>query len=187
MKLIFIRHAEAEDAGHGAAGADERRRLTKKGERQSRRMGDTLESLGVRPSLILASPLTRAVETANIIASRIKKSPAPVKTDTLQPSATWDHLKRSILTRARPPVADAKKKPPAGQDRGEAVIFAVGHQPNLGEMAAAALAADSARGIEMQKGACIGLAWKGDKMEGAPEICLALTPEAAKRIRKLGR
>jgi phosphohistidine phosphatase len=57
--IWFLRHGEAED------GADDwERRLTDKGERQSRAAGAALNALGVELDLCLASPRVRARDTA---------------------------------------------------------------------------------------------------------------------------
>jgi phosphohistidine phosphatase len=57
--IWFLRHGEAENTE-----PDSERRLTKKGERQSRDAGTTLKTLGVKPEICLASPKVRARDTA---------------------------------------------------------------------------------------------------------------------------
>jgi phosphohistidine phosphatase len=57
--IWFLRHGEAEDGDDDFA-----RRLTKKGERQSRDAGAALAALGVKFELCLASPRVRARDTA---------------------------------------------------------------------------------------------------------------------------
>src|SRR3954453_5856964 len=57
--IWFLRHGEAEDAE-----PDFDRRLTPKGERQSRDAGRALAALGVEIEVCLASPLVRARDTA---------------------------------------------------------------------------------------------------------------------------
>ena len=57
--IWFLRHGDAEDGE-----PDEQRKLTEKGERQSRDAGAALEALGARPEVCLASPRVRARDTA---------------------------------------------------------------------------------------------------------------------------
>jgi phosphohistidine phosphatase len=57
--IWFLRHGEAEDAE-----PDWDRRLTEKGERQSRNAGAALTALGVEFDLVLSSPRIRARDTA---------------------------------------------------------------------------------------------------------------------------
>jgi phosphohistidine phosphatase len=59
--IWFLRHGDAE---HGAPDFD--RRLTEKGQRQSRAAGATLAALGVKPEICLTSPRVRARETAEL-------------------------------------------------------------------------------------------------------------------------
>src|SRR3954471_14095715 len=60
-ELWLLRHGEAEPGG---AVRDEERRLTPRGEAQSRAAGLLLERLGVRFALVACSPRVRAVQTA---------------------------------------------------------------------------------------------------------------------------
>jgi phosphohistidine phosphatase len=64
IRLIFFRHGEAVPASE--AGSDEDRWLTEKGRRDVEMVAKLLPW---RPSIILTSPLRRARETAEIIAS----------------------------------------------------------------------------------------------------------------------
>jgi phosphohistidine phosphatase len=59
--IWLLRHAEAEDGS-----PDEARRLTPKGEEQSRIAGEALKKLGVTLDLCLASPRVRAEQTARL-------------------------------------------------------------------------------------------------------------------------
>lgn len=59
MKLYFLRHAEAEDGA-----VDELRKLTVKGQRDTRRLGKFLSKVGVEVDLAFTSPLVRAHQTA---------------------------------------------------------------------------------------------------------------------------
>jgi phosphohistidine phosphatase len=59
--IWLLRHAEAEDGS-----PDEARRLTSKGEEQSRVAGEALKKLGVELDVCLASPRVRAEQTARL-------------------------------------------------------------------------------------------------------------------------
>ncbi|MCX7717702.1 MAG: histidine phosphatase family protein [Candidatus Sumerlaeaceae bacterium] len=173
MRILFIRHAEAEEAGHGLPGLDEKRKLTKAGRKQMREMADALEHLRLRPTMILTSPLTRGKETAEVLCSRIRRAPEPVKTPALAPEARWHELRGDILRRTAPPGGRRKKR--------ESVVFAVGHQPHLGEMVAEALAGRPGP-VEIKKGGVVGLAWRDEDMTGGAEIFLALSPDMARAL-----
>src|SRR5919201_5129101 len=59
--IWLLRHAEAEDGS-----PDEARRLTEKGEEQSRIAGQALKALGVKLDLCISSPRVRAEQTARL-------------------------------------------------------------------------------------------------------------------------
>jgi phosphohistidine phosphatase len=59
--IWLLRHGEAEDGS-----PDAERRLTEKGERQSRAAGAALKKLGVEIDACLASPKLRAADTAKL-------------------------------------------------------------------------------------------------------------------------
>jgi phosphohistidine phosphatase len=59
--IWLLRHGEAEQGS-----PDAERKLTEKGERQSRAVGAALEKLGVKPDACLASPKVRAADTAKL-------------------------------------------------------------------------------------------------------------------------
>lgn len=63
MKLILIRHADAENN----TGRDFDRKLTEKGVMQSEELASFLKNLKIKPDRILTSPLVRAVQTAQVL------------------------------------------------------------------------------------------------------------------------
>jgi phosphohistidine phosphatase SixA len=67
-QLCLLRHAHAGDPTKWT-GSDDVRPLTEKGRLQSERLGLFLAVTGSGPDAILTSPLTRAVETARLVAA----------------------------------------------------------------------------------------------------------------------
>jgi phosphohistidine phosphatase len=67
MTIYFLRHAEAEDQ----AASDFDRKLTPKGLQQAEKVGKFLFSHGLAPAVILSSPVTRARQTAELVASAL--------------------------------------------------------------------------------------------------------------------
>jgi phosphohistidine phosphatase len=65
--IYLLRHGEAEDG----TGDDAARRLTEKGERQSRDAGVALRELRIEVDACLASPKVRALETARLACEAI--------------------------------------------------------------------------------------------------------------------
>lgn len=172
MQILFIRHTEAEEAGHGVPGLDADRRLTRKGRRDAKSLGRLLDFLRLRPRLILASPYARTMETAELVCAESRKSPGVIPVKALEPGAAWGDLRNELARHG---------SRLAGQSSRDTWIFAVGHQPNLGEMVLAAMGSRGELGLK--KGACIGLNWNDDKPEGsATEVSLALTSDMVRRL-----
>ena len=70
MEIYLLRHGIAED--RSTTGRDPDRRLTDEGRAKLRRVLERAHQAGVRPSLILSSPYRRALETAEIMAAKLK-------------------------------------------------------------------------------------------------------------------
>ena len=109
MKLYFLRHANADWPEWTAS--DDDRPLTRKGQKQSHRVGKLLHRMGVEPELILTSPLPRAEQTAEIAAHHlsleVKEEPGLAKGFNLT-------ALRAIITRSK------------GVD-----LMVVGHEPSF--------------------------------------------------------
>jgi phosphohistidine phosphatase len=71
MKCYFLRHGLAVDAGEWS-GADFDRPLTPQGHERMTLAAKTIANLGVNVDVMLTSPLVRAVQTATIVAKRLK-------------------------------------------------------------------------------------------------------------------
>src|SRR5579859_2052734 len=69
MDLFLIRHAEAAEGA--LYGADSDRPLTAAGRKSALAVGASLQQHGIKLDRIVASPLVRAVETAELIAVSI--------------------------------------------------------------------------------------------------------------------
>jgi phosphohistidine phosphatase len=66
MELYFLRHGIAADEGPGDSG-DAGRPLTEQGIEKMKEAARGLRRLGVRPDVLLSSPLVRARQTAEIV------------------------------------------------------------------------------------------------------------------------
>jgi phosphohistidine phosphatase len=110
MRLYLVRHAKA-----APGEPDALRQLTPAGEERAREVGLKLAADGVRPDVILTSPLVRARQTADELGRALG---TPVEIDErLAPGATAEGLREAV----------------AG--RGD-VVMIVGHQPDCGVIAA---------------------------------------------------
>ena len=110
MRLFLVRHAEA-----APGEPDALRELTPAGRDQARALGMELAANGIRPEVILTSPLVRARQTAETVSLAVG---VPVEIDErLGPGATAESVEEAV------------------EGRGETVL-AVGHQPDLPRIAA---------------------------------------------------
>jgi phosphohistidine phosphatase len=122
---------------------DSDRELTTEGRRKLRETLRALASAEVNPSLIVSSPLTRALQTAEIARSVFKTKAAVLRTKALTPNASveqvWDELRAH---------------------RGESEIMLVGHEPQFSNLAAYLLGARELR-VDFKKGAVLRLDLEG--------------------------
>jgi phosphohistidine phosphatase len=137
MQVYLLRHGIAEEGRIGMNDSD--RELTTEGRRRLRETLRALASAEVNPSLIVSSPLTRAVQTAEIASSVFKTKASVLRTKALAPSAAveqvWDEIRAH---------------------RGEPELMLVGHEPQFSILAAYLLGARELR-VDFKKGAVLRL------------------------------
>lgn len=119
-RLYLMRHGHSPTTMEAGVPKDALRPLSDAGRQDARRMAAELARLGCAPGLILHSPLLRAVQTAAEMSSVLK------------PSGGREVF--AALDNTRP----AEEVEIALAARGSAVdeVLAVGHQPQIGEIAA---------------------------------------------------
>ncbi|MBP2674042.1 MAG: hypothetical protein H6Q84_882 [Deltaproteobacteria bacterium] len=145
MRLYLVRHAEAIERAD--AMPDATRYLTPKGRTAFRKIARRVREAGIAPEVIFTSPLLRAVQTAEILAEKLRHEGPVVVAKELAPGFD-DRALRSLLDDAGNPA--------------EAVF--VGHEPDLGDLAATLL---SLRGdFPLRKGAVVALEVEGTARKG---------------------
>ncbi|HVB98869.1 MAG TPA: histidine phosphatase family protein [Candidatus Dormibacteraeota bacterium] len=121
MRLYLVRHGIAIDRTDPACPADPARPLTPRGEARTRRVARGLHELGIRPQMMMTSPLLRAVQTAEIFCEVLGSTVSRLRrTDNLMPDSTPAALLGEL---ARIKVRD---------------VMCFGHAPNLDGVIAAA-------------------------------------------------
>lgn len=95
MELYILRHGIAEDGHPGQP--DSERALTPEGKKKLRAILRVARDAGVHPSLIMTSPLKRAVQTAQIAAEVLEYKGELLRTKALIPSSTprtaWEEVR----------------------------------------------------------------------------------------------
>ncbi|HLW73694.1 MAG TPA: phosphoglycerate mutase family protein [Gammaproteobacteria bacterium] len=154
--VLVVRHAEAEEAAEAArAGRSENaRRLTPDGARQMKKGARGLATLVDTPAVILSSPLTRAVETAGLLAEAF-------------PAAK---LERHV--RLAPGFDPAALLHWAGR---YGAVMLVGHEPDLSQWIGYAVSGEPRSLVRMKKGSVCRLDMPASGHAGEAEIVWLLT------------
>jgi phosphohistidine phosphatase len=113
MLLYLLRHADAEPT----AATDDARKLTPKGREQAQQVARFLETQEIRISVLLASPVRRAQETATAVAERLRLE---LRTE------PW-------LACGMQPATALKQLAELPSD---ACVMIVGHEPDFSQLAA---------------------------------------------------
>ena len=156
MVLYVIRHAEAVEGSDTLQ--DEWRYLTEKGRSAAEKISSVLAKYGPKPRLTLTSPLTRAVQTAEIMAEKACRKNVVVANALLLPGKEIGELVELIKESK-----DAKR------------ILVVGHEPQLGALVATLLGREDGA-ISLKKGACVALEINPDKADKPAAFLWYLVP-----------
>lgn len=146
MELYLVRHAEAVEQAEGLE--DAVRWLTPRGRKQQQRAAVRLHRKKVRPDLIITSPLTRAVQTAELLLPELGKRTPLIADGRLAADATLEEL-LTLLTE---------------QEEVDCLML-VGHEPLLSGLAAALLESELA--FSFAKSGCLALQLRKKKEKPA--------------------
>jgi phosphohistidine phosphatase len=163
-ELYLVRHGVAEERGD-AWPDDAKRPLTADGTSRMRKAAQGLARLGVGVDIVLSSPLVRARQTAEILAGELNPRPSIVNVESLAPGGSHAAL-----------VADLEKN--ARKSR----IALVGHEPEIGELAARLIG--SRHPIEFKKGTVCCIDVDEIPPSGPGDLRWLLTPKIMRSLRK---
>lgn len=164
MILYVMRHAEAVEGNDTLQ--DEWRYLTEKGREAAGKMSSAIARFGPKTRLTITSPLTRAVQTAEIAAEKACRRNVVVASELLLPGGDVGEL-----------IAHLRGCADAGR------VMVVGHEPQLGALVARLLRLED-NAISLKKGACVALKFDHDKDDKAAGFAWYLLP-GKKRIMSL--
>ena len=167
MQILVVRHAIAEDPAEWAQGHpdDAGRPLTADGRKKMRKAARGLHTLVPELDFVATSPLTRAVQTAEILAEEYD-GPAPVQTPTLAPAQPLDALAEWL-----------------DRERRREVVAVVGHEPGLSRAVSWFLSGGDRSFVELKKGAACLLEFPDHVASGEGVLLWSLSPG---QLRKLG-
>ena len=168
MKLIIIRHGRAGTPAQFAQSGmgDDLRPLTVEGRKRMRHNAQGLAGMISHIDALGASPLVRAVETAQIIAKSYGKL-TPVEVPDLAPGGDRAQVVAWI-----------------GQHPMTATLAVVGHEPSLSELAAFLVSGDSKPFFELKKGGACCVLMPQRVAGGSGTLDWLMTPRQLRSFRR---
>lgn len=156
MVVYVMRHAEAVEGNETLQ--DEWRYLTENGRLTAEKVSSSIARIGRKPRLTITSPLTRAVQTAEIAAGNACRRNVVVANELLLPGADISELITYLKG-----CSDAKR------------VMVVGHEPQLGSLVETLLSRKEVE-VSLKEGACVALELDPDKDEKPADFLWYLVP-----------
>ena len=142
---------------------DSKRPLTNAGISRLRKEAKALDGLGVAFDHIITSPLVRTKQTADIFAEALKSKPSVSQSDALAPAGTSTAVVQELAKHMR-----------------KGRIALVGHEPNIGELAARLIGARMP--FEFKKGAICRIDFEVFPPKGMGQLRWFVTPRMLREI-----
>ena len=162
LELYLIRHGVAADRGDEYPD-DSKRPLTSSGIARLRKEAKALEALGAGFDHIITSPLVRTRQTADVFAETLKSKPSISMSDALAPAGTPAAVLQELAKHMR-----------------KGRIALVGHEPNIGELAARLIAARLP--LSFKKGAICRIDFEVFPPKGIGQLRWFVTPRMLREI-----
>lgn len=163
LELYLIRHGIAAERGEKYPD-DSKRPLTAEGISSLRKEVKGLVRLGVTFDQIISSPLVRTRQTADVLAQGLPSKPPIALADALAPAGSAASVLQELSKYMR-----------------KGSVALVGHEPNLGELAARLIGARTA--FEFRKGGVCRIDFEVFPPKGLGHLQWFVTP---KMLRKIG-
>ena len=165
MMLYIMRHGLAEEPT--PKGDDAGRKLTSKGADKIHKAAAGMRATGLAFNAILTSPITRAVETAEIVANEIA-GPKPRAVPDFSTGASPTSALEALIKLRLP----------------ESVLV-VGHEPTLSRLASLMLTGSSeSLGIKLKQGGVIALEFPDRVERGAAQLRWMMTQRQLRQLRE---
>ena len=159
MRLLIIRHGDAGDAVEWARTGrpDDERPLTEEGREEMLAVARGLSVIEPEVDLIVTSPLVRAMQTAEAVAS------------------AYANAERETLDALRPDAALQEFVDWLRAHREYSLVAAVGHNPHLSDLAS--WLAAHADAVDMKKGSAVLLEFDDDIGEATADLLWYMKPK----------
>lgn len=160
MKVILLRHAEAEEFDPLRHADDSQRPLTKAGIKLQCKLAGALRRMGLKPARVFTSPRLRARHTADITAAALgleqELRESPVLGDGYSGAALFKLLAE------------------CGEDE---TVLCVGHEPDLSEFFVAAVSDGGSINIKFVKSGVLGIKFDGKPKPGTGKLIYFYRPQ----------
>lgn len=163
-RLYLMRHGAAAERGADYPD-DSERPLTPDGKRKMQEISKGLKRLGLALDWIVSSPLIRATETAEIVAGSLVPGVPLDTSETLSPGGSAEAL-ISYLSKH-------------GNRRR---VLVVGHEPDMGMLAARLIGAGRHAHLEFKKGGCCLIKFDEFPPKSPGELTWWLTPRVLRKL-----
>jgi phosphohistidine phosphatase len=163
IELYLVRHAIAAERGPNYPD-DRERPLTSEGIARFKQAVAGLKELEASVDLVVTSPLVRAAHTAELLVAGLKKKPRVEQLEALSPGGRLPAVLEALGTFSK---------------RYRRIAL-VGHEPDLGELAAKLLQARG--GIQFKKGAVCCIELDGALPNGPGVLRWLLPPKALRKM-----
>jgi phosphohistidine phosphatase len=167
MDLFLLRHGQAVERGTHGYEDDATRPLTSKGRRQLRRVARAMAAMNLQFDMLLTSPLLRARETAEIVATSLKAGKKLKLMDSLAADREPTELTRSL-----------QKLKPAPES-----ILLVGHEPFLSQLVSIWVTGGSNLAMDFPKAGLCKLELEKLQPGKCARLAWLVTPQQMKRMK----
>ncbi len=164
-ELYIMRHGLAVTHGPSTMMDDAKRPLTPEGKEKMREIAKGLVRLGMAVDWVVSSPLVRAVETAEIVTDAFNPKPAFDFCDALRPGGEPEALITFLAKRAN-----------------HRRVLVVGHEPDLGELAARLIGAGRNANMPFKKGGCCQITFSVFPPKAPGRLIWWLTPRVMRKL-----
>ena len=164
-ELYIMRHGIAVMRGATTMIDDAKRPLTPEGKQKMRDIASGLVRAGFEPDWIVSSPLVRAVESAEIVEEALSSKPPLDFCDALRPGGDPEELVTFLAKRSN------RRR-----------VLVVGHEPDLGELAARLIGAGRNANMPFKKGGCCLITFSVFPPKSPGRLVWWLTPRVMRKM-----
>jgi phosphohistidine phosphatase len=164
-EFYIMRHGLAETREVTTVLDDAKRPLTPEGREKLRVIASGLAKVGMEVDWIVSSPLVRAVQTAEIVADELDSNPPLDLCDALKPGGSPEALITFLAKRAN------RRR-----------VLVVGHEPDLGELAARLIGAGRNANVPFKKGGCCLIEFSIFPPKSPGRLVWWLPPRVARKL-----